>query len=87
MGEESAVLFENTSPKRLQLGSFGLGLLDLSGCWSEWGRLPTDWILGGDSKMFTYMASTSPRFISTPLEAHLQTHPSQSKLQVKNTSR
>ena len=70
----------------LGLGSFGLGLLDLSGCWSELGRLPTDWISGGDSKMFT-MSSISPSFESTPLEAHLQTHPSQSKLKVKNTSR
>ena len=70
----------------LGLGSFRLGLLDLSGYWSELGRLPTDWISGGDSKMFT-MSSTSPSFESTPLEAHLQTHPSQSKLKVKNTSR
>ena len=70
----------------LGLGSLGLGLLDLSGCWSVLGRLPTDWISGGDSKMFT-MSSTSPSFASTPLEAHLQTHPSQSKLKVKNTSR
>ena len=70
----------------LGLGSFGLGLLDLSGCWSVLGRLPTGWISGGDSKMFT-VSSTSPSFASTPLEAHLQTHPSQSKLKVKNTSR
>ena len=68
------------------LGSLGLGLLDLSGFWSVWGRLPTGWISGGDSKMFT-MFSTSPSLASTPLEAHLQTHPSQSKLKVKNTSR
>ena len=70
----------------LGLGGLGLGLLDLSGCWSEKGRLPTDWISGGDSKMFT-MSSTSPSFASTPLGAHPQTHPSQSKLMVKNTSR
>ena len=70
----------------LGLRSLGLGLLDLSGCWSELGRLPTDWISGGDSKMFT-MSWTSLSFISTPLEAHLQTHTSQSKLKVKNTSR
>ena len=70
----------------LGLGSFELGLLDLSGCWSELGRLPTDWISGGDSNMFT-MSSTSPSFESTPLKAHLQTHPSQSKLKVKNNSR
>ena len=70
----------------LGLGSFGLGFLDLSGCWSVLGRLPTGWISGGDSKMFT-MSSMSPSFASTPLEAHLQTHPSQSKLKVKNTSR
>ena len=50
------------------------------------GRLPTGWISGGDSKMFT-VSSTSPSFASTPLEAHLQTHPSQSKLKVKNTSK
>ena len=70
----------------LGLGSLGLGLLDLSGCWSELGRLPTDWISGGDSKIFI-MSSTSPSFTSTPLEAHLQTHPSQSMLKVKKTSR
>ena len=70
----------------LGLGSFRLGLLDLSGYWSELGRPPTDWILDRDSKMFT-MSSTSPSFESTPLEAHLQTHPGQSKLKVKNTSR
>ena len=70
----------------LGLGSLGLGLLDLSGCWSELGRLPTDWISGGDSKIFT-MFSISHSFVSTPLEAHLQTHLSQSKLKVKNTSR
>ena len=70
----------------LGLGSLGLGLLDLSGCWSELGRLPTDWISGGDSKIYT-MSSTSPSFVSTPLEAHLQTYPRQSKLKVKNTSR
>ena len=62
----------------LGLGSLGLGLLDLSGCWSMLGRLPTGWISGGDSKMFT-MSSTFPSFTSTPLEAHLQIHPSQSK--------
>ena len=62
----------------LGLRSYGLGLLDLSGCWSELGRLPTDWISGVDSKMFT-MSSTSPSFENTPLEAYLQTHPSQSK--------
>ena len=59
----------------LGLRSFSLGFLDLSGCWSVLGRLPTGWISGGDSKMFT-MSSTSPSFASTPLEAHLQTHPS-----------
>ena len=60
------------------LRSFRLGLLDLSGCWSELGRLPTDWISGGDSKMST-ISSTFLSFASTPLEAHLQIHPSQSK--------
>ena len=70
----------------LGLGSLGLGLLDLSGYWSELGRLPTYWISGGDSKMFT-VSYTSPSFEITPLEAHLQTYPSQSKLKVKNTSR
>ena len=70
----------------LGLRSLGLGFMDLSGCWSEMGRLATDWISRGDSKMFT-MSSTSPSFVSTPLEAHLQTHPSQSKSKVKNTSR
>ena len=70
----------------LGLGSLGLGLLDLSECWSVLGRLLTDWISGGDSKLFT-MFSTSPSLTSTPLEAHLQIHPSQSKLKVKNTSR
>ena len=70
----------------LGLGSLGLGLLDLSGCWSVLGRLPTGWISGGDSKMFT-MSSTSPSFTSTSLEAHLQTHLSQSNLKVKNTLR
>ena len=45
----------------LGLGSLGLGLLDLSGCWSVLGRLLTDWISGGDSKIFT-MSSTSPSF-------------------------
>ena len=64
----------------LGLRSFKLGLLVLSGCWSELGRLPTGWISGGDSKIFT-MSSTSPSFASTPLEAHLQTHPS--PIQVK----
>ena len=68
----------------LALVSLGLGLLDILGYWSVWGRLPTDWISGGDLKMCT-MSSTSPRFASTPLEAHLQTHSSQSKLKVKNT--
>ena len=58
----------------LGLRSLGLGLLDLSGCWSVLGRQLT-------------MSSTSPSFASTPLEAHLQTHPSQSKLKVKKTSR
>ena len=62
----------------LELGSLGLGLLDLSGCWSVLGRQPTDWISGGDSKIFT-MSSMSPSFASTPLEAHLHIHPSQSK--------
>ena len=71
---------------KLVLRSFGLGLLDLLGCWSVCGRLPTGWISGEDSNMFT-MSSTSPSFASTPLEAHLQIHPSQSKLKVKNTSR
>ena len=70
----------------LGLKSFELVFLDLSGCWSELGRLPTDWILRGDSKMFR-LSSTSPSIESTPLEAHLQTHPSQSKLKVKNPSR
>ena len=51
-------------------------------CWSVLGRLPT----GGDLKTFT-VSSMSPSFASTPLEAHLQTHPSQSKLKVKNNSR
>ena len=60
------------------LRSFGLGLLDLSGCWSMWERLHTGWISGEDSKIFT-MFSTFPSFASTPLKAHLQTHPSQSK--------
>ena len=60
------------------LGSLGLGLLDLSGCWSVLGRQPTDWISGGDSKM-SIISSTSPSFASTPLEAHLQIHPSLSK--------
>ena len=68
------------------LGSLGLGFLDLSGCWSVLGRLPTDWISGGDSKMFT-ISFTSPIIASTPLEALLQAQPSQSKLKVKNTSR
>ena len=70
----------------LGLGSLSLGLLNLSAFWSALGRLPTDWISGGDSKMFT-VSSTSPSFVSTPLEAHLQTHPSQPKLKLKNTSR
>ena len=60
--------------------------VDLSGCWSMLGGLLIDWISGGDSKMFT-MSSTSSSFASTPREAHLQTHPSQFKLKVKNTSR
>ena len=42
--------------------------------------------LRGDSKMFT-MSFISPSFASTPLEAHLQTHPSQSKWKAKNTSK
>ena len=70
----------------LGVGSLGQGLLDLSGCWSVLGRLLTGWILGGDSMMFT-MSSISPSFTSTPLEVYLQTHPSQFKLKVKNTSR
>ena len=70
----------------LDLGSLGLGLLDLSGCWIVLGRLPIDWISGGDSKMFT-MSSSSPSFVSTPLEVHWQTQPSQSKWKVKKTSR
>ena len=60
------------------LGSFGLGLLFLSWCWSVLGRQPTGWISEGDSKMFT-LPSTSPSFASTPLEVHMQIHPSQSK--------
>ena len=60
---------------RLGLGSLGLGLLDLSGCWSVLGRPLKDWISGEDLQMFT-MSSTSPSFASTHLEAHLQTHPS-----------
>ena len=59
----------------LGLGSFGLGLYVLSGCWSELGRLLTGWISGGDSKIFT-MSSTSLSSASTPLEASLQIHPS-----------
>ena len=70
----------------LGLGSFGLGLLDVLGCWSMLGRQLTDLISGGDSKIFT-ISSTFLSFASTPLEAHLQTHPSQSKLKVKNTSK
>ena len=70
----------------LGLGSLGLGLLHLSGYWSVLEKLPTGWISGGDSKMFT-ISSTYPSFASTPLEAHLQTHPSQSKLKVKNAYR
>ena len=62
----------------LELGSLGLGFWDLSGCWSVLRRQPTDWISGGDSKM-PIISSTSPSFASTPLEAHLQTHLSQSK--------
>ena len=68
------------------LESLVLCLLDLLGCWSELGRLPTDWISGGDLKMYT-MSSMSPSFASIPLEAHLNIHPSQSKLKVKNTLR
>ena len=60
------------------LGSFKLGLLDLSGCWSELGRLPTDWISGRNLKTFT-MSSMFLSFLSTSLEAHLQIHPRQSK--------
>ena len=46
--------------------------------WSELGRLPTDWISGGDSKM-SKMSSMFLSFASIPLEAHLQIHPGQSK--------
>ena len=70
----------------LGLGSLGLGFLDLSGCWSVLERLPKGWISGADSKMFT-ISSKAPSFASTFLEAHLQTHPSPSKLKVKNTLR
>ena len=62
----------------LVLGSSGLGLLDLLGFWSVLGRLPTDWILGGDLNM-SIMSSTSPSFASTLLEDHMQTHLSQSR--------
>ena len=62
----------------LALGSLRLGLLDLLGYCSILGRLPADWISGGDSKM-SIMSSTSPSFASTPLKAHLQTRLSQSK--------
>ena len=62
-------------PTWLELGSLGLGLLDLWRCWSVLARLPTDWISGGDSKM-SIISSTSPSFASTPLVAHLQIHPS-----------
>ena len=84
MGEE--VLLSSKTLHLAGLGSFELGLLDLSGCWSELGRLFTDWISGGDSKMFT-ISSMSPSFESTSLEAHVQTYPSQSKLMVKNSWR
>ena len=69
-----------------RIGSLGLGLLVLSGCWSVLGRLPTGWISGVDSKMFI-MSSIFPSFASTPLEAFLHIHPSQSKSKVKNTSK
>ena len=42
--------------------------------------------LRGDSKMFI-MSSTFPSFASTPLEALLHIHLSQSKSKVKNTSK
>ena len=70
----------------LELGSLGLGLQDLLGCWSVLGRQPIDWISGEDSKMFKIF-STSPSFASTPLEAYLQIQSSQSKQKVKNTSK
>ena len=62
----------------LVLRSLGLDFLDLLGCYIELGRLPTHWISRGDSKM-SIMSSTSPSFASTPLEANLQTHLSQSR--------
>ena len=43
------------------------------------------YLRGRFSKMFT-MPSTSPSFASIPLKAHPQTHSSQSKFNIKNTS-
>ena len=61
----------------LGLGSFGIGLWFLSGCWNMLERLLTGWVLRGDSKKFT-MSSMFPSFASPPLEAFLHIQPSQS---------
>ena len=68
------------------LGSFGLGFFEPFRVLEHVGKTAYRLDLRGNSKIFT-VSSMFPSFASTPLEAHLQPHPSQSTLKVKKTSR